>query len=54
MPRCGLPGRAIIFFLTLFRIGGRLLVCRCELPRLRMGVGDSEFSGTMVQTIMVF
>ena len=47
-------GPAIVGLLCLFAIGGLLLVRRRVLPRLRIGVEDSEFSGTMVQGIMVF
>ena len=49
-----IAGLGIILFLSLFAIAGLLLVRRCVLPRLRIGVEDSEFSGTMVQSVMVF
>ena len=38
----------------MFGIGGLLLVRRCVLPRLRIHIEDSEFSGSMVQSVMVF
>lgn len=37
-----------------FAIGGLLVVRRTVLPRLRIQVEDSEFSGSMLQAIMVF
>jgi hypothetical protein len=49
-----LAGLGIILFLALYGVTGLLWVRRRVLPRLRIGVEDSEFSGTMVQTIMVF
>ena len=47
-------GPAIIVTLCLFAIGGLLLVRRRVLPRLRIRVEDSEFSGAMLQCVMVF
>jgi hypothetical protein len=47
-------GPAMLAALCLFAIGGLLLVRRRILPRLRISVADSEFSGTMVQSVMVF
>jgi hypothetical protein len=47
-------GPAIIVLLCVFAIAGLLLVRRCVLPRLRIHIEDSEFSGAMVQSVMVF
>jgi len=47
-------GPAIVGLLCLFAIGGLLLVRRRVLPRLRIRVEDSEFSGALVQCVMVF
>jgi len=47
-------GSAIVVLLCLFAIAGLLLVRRRVLPRLRVSVADSEFSGSMVQSVMVF
>jgi hypothetical protein len=47
-------GPAIIAILCLFAIGGLTLVRRHVLPRLRITVADSEFSGALVQSVMVF
>jgi hypothetical protein len=47
-------GPVIIGSLCLFALGGLLLVRRLLLPRLRIHIEDSEFSGTMVQGVMVF
>jgi hypothetical protein len=47
-------GPAILVALLLFAGGGLWLVRRAILPRLRIKVEDSEFSGTMVQSVMVF
>jgi len=49
-----ITGPAILAALCLFAIGGLLVVRRWVLPRLRIDVGDSEFSGSLVQSIMVF
>ncbi len=47
-------GPAIIAALCLFGVTGLLFVRRRVLPRLRIHVEDSEFSGAMVQSVMVF
>ncbi len=47
-------GPAIVGSLCLFAIRGLLLVRRRVLPRLRVHVEDSEFSGSLVQCVMVF
>src|SRR4051794_5952923 len=47
-------GPAIILSLSAAALVGLLLVRRFVLPRLRVTEGDSEFSGAMVQSIMVF
>ena len=47
-------GPAIIGSLCLFAIVGLRLVRRLVLPRLRISVEDSEFSGAMMQCVMVF
>lgn len=44
----------IIGSLCLFANVGLLLVRRFVLPRLRLHTEDSEFSGTLVQAVMVF
>ena len=44
----------IIVSLCAFGLIGLLLVRRHLLPRMRVGVEDSEFSGSMVQAVMVF
>jgi Protein of unknown function (DUF4239) len=49
-----LSGSVIIGSLCLFGIGGCLLVRRRILPRLRVNAQDSEFSGALVQCVMVF
>ncbi len=49
-----ITGSGIIGGLCLFSIGGLLLVRRQVLPRLRIHIEDSEFSGSMVQSVMVF
>jgi len=49
-----ITGPAIVGSLCLFAIVGLLVVRRRVLPRLRIHVEDSEFSGAMVQSIMVF
>lgn len=49
-----ITGPAIILVLCAYAIGGLLLVRRFVLPRLRIHSEDSEFSGTMVQAVMVF
>jgi len=47
-------GLAIVGILCLFANGGLLLVRRRMLPRLRVQVADSEFTGAMMQCVMVF
>ena len=47
-------GPVIIGALCLFAVGGLLLVRRRLLPRLRVASGDSEFTGAMLQSVMVF
>lgn len=49
-----IAGLAIIGSLCLFATAGLLLVRHRVLPRLRVSSKDSEFSGTMVQAVMVF
>jgi len=49
-----IAGPVIIGLLCAFAIGGLLLVRRAVLPRLRIRVEDSEFSGSMLQAVMVF
>jgi hypothetical protein len=47
-------GPVVIGGLCLLAISGLLLVRRFVLPRLRIHIDDSQFSGSMVQCIMVF
>ena len=47
-------GPAIIATLCAFAVVGLLLVRRRVLPRLRVEGGDSEFTGAMLQSVMVF
>jgi hypothetical protein len=47
-------GPVIIGGLCLFALAGLLLVRRFVLPRLRIHVDDSQFSGSLVQCVMVF
>lgn len=47
-------GPAILAILCLFSLGGLWLVRRHILPRLRISADDSEFSGAMLQSVMVF
>jgi len=49
-----LVGPAIIAALCLFAVVGLVLVRRRLLPRLRVDQGDSEFTGAMLQSVMVF
>lgn len=49
-----IAGPVIIGSLCAFAIGGLLLVRRTVLPRLKIRVEDSEFSGSMLQAVMVF
>jgi hypothetical protein len=52
--RLSLVGPAIILALCLFSVVGLLFVRRRVLPRLRVGESDSEFTGAMLQSVMVF
>ncbi len=47
-------GPAIILSLCALAVAGLLLVRHFVLPRLRIRSEDSEFSGTLVQSVMVF
>lgn len=47
-------GTVIIAALCAFAVAGLLLVRRRVLPRLRVDGGDSEFTGAMMQSVMVF
>ena len=47
-------GPTIVGFLCLYSVIGLVLVRRFVLPRLRIQVEDGEFSGSMVQAVMVF
>jgi len=47
-------GPGILFALCLFSVGGLAVVRRWVLPRLQVRIEDSEFTGAMVQAIMVF
>jgi hypothetical protein len=49
-----LAGPAIILSLCAFALVGLLVVRRFVLPRMRIRDEDSEFSGAMVQAVMVF
>lgn len=49
-----IAGPTIIVSLCLFALIGLLAVRRFVLPRLRVDVSDSEFSGAMLQSVMVF
>jgi hypothetical protein len=49
-----IAGPAIIAALCLFAVGGLLVVRRHVLPRLRVEGADSEFTGAMLQSVMVF
>ena len=49
-----IAGLVIIGSLCAFAIAGLLVVRRIVLPRLRIRHEDSEFSGSMLQAIMVF
>jgi len=49
-----IAGTVIIGTLCLFAVGGLWLVRRRLLPRLRIQVEDSEFTGAMMQSVMVF
>jgi FtsH-binding integral membrane protein len=47
-------GSVIIGSLSLFAVGGLLVVRRRVLPRLRVTAEDSDFTGAMMQSVMVF
>lgn len=47
-------GPAIVGFLCLYALLGMWIVRRWILPRLRIENGDSDFSGAMLQGVMVF
>jgi hypothetical protein len=49
-----ISGPAIVATLCLFGLAGMLFVRRRVLPRLRVRIEDSEFSGAMLQSVMVF
>lgn len=49
-----ITGPAIVVTLCLFSIAGLLVVRQRVLPRLRIHVEDSEFTGAMMQCVMVF
>jgi hypothetical protein len=49
-----ITGPAIVGTLWLFAVVGLLTVRRQVLPRLRVQVADSEYSGAMLQSVMVF
>ena len=49
-----LAGPAIIATICLFAVVGLVFVRRRVLPRLRVEGGDSEFTGSMLQSVMVF
>lgn len=47
-------GLTIVGSLGLFAVAGMAVVRRHVLPRLRINATDSEFTGSMVQSVMVF
>ena len=49
-----ISGVVIVGSLGLFAVGGMAVVRRHVLPRLRIQAADSEFTGAMVQAVMVF
>jgi len=49
-----ITGLVVIAALCLFAVVGLLFVRRRVLPRLRVDGGDSEFTGAMLQSVMVF
>ena len=49
-----IAGMAIIGSLYLFTVIGMALVRRFVLPRLHVGIEDSEYAGGMLQSVMVF
>jgi hypothetical protein len=49
-----ITGPAIVGALCLFALTGLVVVRRRVLPRLRIQAADSEFTGAMLQAVMVF
>ncbi len=49
-----ITGPLIIFSLVLFGLLGLFFVRRLILPKLRIQIEDAEFSGSLVQSVMVF
>jgi hypothetical protein len=49
-----MAGIVIIGTLFIFGVVGLLVVRRMLIPRLRVQTGDSEFTGAMLQSVMVF
>jgi hypothetical protein len=49
-----IAGTVILGTLCLFAVVGLLLLRRGVLPRLRVQTGDSDFTGAMLQSVMVF
>jgi hypothetical protein len=49
-----IAGSVILGSLSLFAVTGLLVVRRRVLPRLRVAAEDSEFTGAMMQSVMVF
>ena len=49
-----IAGPAIVATLCAFGVGGLLVVRRWILPHMRIRLEDSEFSGSMLQAVMVF
>jgi hypothetical protein len=49
-----ITGPGIVMVLCLFAVVGLVLVRRRVLPRLRVEGADSEFTGAMLQSVMVF
>src|SRR5258705_4867229 len=49
-----ITGTGIVVLLVFFGGRGMMLVRRLVLPRLRIHVEDSEFIGTMMQSVLVF
>src|SRR5262245_9626983 len=47
-------GPVLILLLIAFALGGLTLYRKYQLPKLRVGHGDSDFSAGMVAAIMVF
>jgi Protein of unknown function (DUF4239) len=49
-----IAGPAIVAALWLFAVVGLVVVRRRVLPRMRVDAADSEFTGAMLQSVMVF